>query len=53
MNCPEKGDSDYTINADETDYLQRGEIIEKMLFADKGDGIFEMIIDHVKAPIKS
>ena len=30
-----------------------GEIIEKKILANKGDGIFEMIIDHVKAPIKS
>ena len=49
----EKDRSDHTFNADGTGYLQRGEIIEKMLFADKGDGIFEMIINHVKAPIKS
>jgi hypothetical protein len=48
----EKGHSDFTFNADGTGYLQRGEITEKMTFADKGDGIFEMIIDHVKAPIK-
>ena len=32
-----KGVSDYTINADGTGYPQRGEMIEKMISADKGD----------------
>ena len=48
-----KGDSDYTFNADGTGYLQRGEIIEKMTFADKGDGTFEMSTEHAQNPIKS
>ena len=46
-----KGDNDYTFNADGTGYLQRGEIIEKMTFADKGDGTFEMSTEHAKTPI--
>ena len=46
-----KGDSDYTFNADGTGYLQRGEIIEKITFADKGDGTFEMSTEHAKTPI--
>ncbi len=49
----EKGHSDYTFNADGTGYLQRDTIIEKMTFADKGDGTFEMSTEHVKTPIKS
>ena len=47
-----KGDSDYTFNADGTGTLQRGEIIEKMTFADKGDGTFEMSTEHAQTPIK-
>ena len=47
-----KGDSDYTFNADGTGTLQRGEIIEKMTFADKGDGTFEMSTERVQKPIK-
>ena len=47
-----KGDSDYTVNADGTGTLQRGEIIEKMTFADKGDGTFEMSTEHAQTPIK-
>ena len=47
-----KGDSDYTFNADGTGYLQRGEIIEKFTFADKGDGTFEMSTERVQKPIK-
>ena len=46
-----KHDSDYTFNADGTGYLQRGEIIEKMTFADKGNGTFEMSTEHAKNPI--
>ena len=46
-----KGDSDYTFNADGTGYLQRDQIIEKMTFADKGDGTFEMSTEHAKTPI--
>ncbi len=49
----EKGHSDYTFNADGTGYLKRGEIIEKMTFADKGDGTFEMSTEHAQTPIKS
>ena len=49
----ETGHSDYTFHADGTGYLQRGEIIEKMTFADKGDGTFEMSTERVKTPIKS
>ena len=49
----ESGHSDYTFNADGTGYLQRGEIIEKMTFADKGDGTFEMSTEHAQTPIQS
>ncbi|MBQ6173276.1 MAG: hypothetical protein IJK28_01475 [Clostridia bacterium] len=49
----ETGHSDYTFHADGTGYLQRGEIIEKITFADKGDGTFEMSTERVKTPIKS
>ena len=49
----EKGHSDYTFNADGTGYLQRDQIIEKMTFADKGDGTFEMSTERVQKPIKS
>ena len=47
----EEGRSDHVFNADGTGYLQRGEIIEKMTFADKGDGTFEMSTEHAKTPI--
>ena len=47
-----KGDSDRVFNADGTGYLQRGEIIEKITFADKGDGTFEMSTERVQKPIK-
>ena len=47
----EKGRSDITFNADGTGYLQRGEITEKMTFADKGDGTYEMSKEHEQAPI--
>ena len=47
----EKGQSDLTFNADGTGTLQRGEIIEKMTFADKGNGTFEMSTEHAKNPI--
>ena len=47
-----KGDNDYTFNADGTGFLQRGEIIEKITFADKGDGTFEMSAEHAQTPIK-
>ena len=47
----EKGNSDHVFNADGTGYLQRGEIIEKITFADKGDGTFEMSTEHAKTPI--
>lgn len=46
-----RGDSDHVFNADGTGYLQRGEIIEKITFADKGDGTFEMSTEHAKTPI--
>lgn len=49
----EKGQSDYTFNADGTGYLQRGEKIEKITFADKGDGTYEMSAEHAPTPIKS
>ena len=49
----EKGHSDYTFNADGTGYLQRDQITEKMTFADKGDGTFEMSTEHAQTPIKS
>ena len=49
----EKDRSDHTFNADGTGYLQRGGIIEKMTFADKGDGTFEMSTEHARNPIKS
>lgn len=48
-----KGDHDYTFNADGTGFLQRGTIIEKFTFADKGDGTFEMTTEHVKNPVKT
>ena len=47
----EEGRSDHVFNADGTGYLQRGEIIEKITFADKGDGTFEMSTEHAKTPI--
>ena len=47
----EKGQSDYTFNADGTGYLQRGEKIEKITFADKGDGTYEMSAEHAPTPI--
>ena len=47
----EEGLSDHVFNADGTGYLQRGEIIEKFTFADKGDGTFEMSTEHAKTPI--
>ena len=31
--------------------MQRGEITEKMTFADKGDGTYEMSTEHAQAPI--
>ena len=48
----EEGHSDHVFNADGTGYLQRGEIIEKITFADKGDGTFEMSTEHAQTPIK-
>ena len=47
----EKGRSDLVFNADGTGYLQRGEIIEKITFADKGDGTYEMSTEHAQTPI--
>lgn len=48
----EEGQSDHTFNADGTGYLQRGEIIEKITFADKGDGTYEMSTERIRKPIK-
>ena len=48
-----KGDFDYTFNADGTGYLQRGDKIEKITFADKGDGTYEMSAEHAPTPTKS
>ncbi len=48
----EKDRSDHTFNADGTGYLQRGEITEKITFADKGDGTFEMSTERIQKPIK-
>ena len=47
----EEGRSDHVFNADGTGYLQRGEIIEKITFADKGDGTYEMSTEHAQTPI--
>ena len=49
----EDGHSDHVFNADGTGYLQRGEKIEKITFADKGDGTYEMSAEHAPTPIKS
>ena len=48
----EEGLSDHVFNADGTGYLQRGEIIEKFTFADKGNGTYEMSTERVQKPIK-
>lgn len=47
----EKDRSDHTFNADGTGYLQRGEITEKITFADNGDGTYKMSTEHVQTPI--
>ena len=47
----EKDRSDHTFNADGTGYLQRGEITEKITFADNGDGTYKMSTEHAQTPI--
>ncbi len=48
----EEGHSDFVFNADGTGSLRRGEIVEKITFADKGDGTYEMSTERVQKPIK-
>ena len=47
----EKDRSDITFNADGTGYLQRGNITEKITFADNGDGTYKMSTEHAQKPI--
>ena len=47
----DKSQSGMTFNADGAGYMKRDDSIEKITFADKGNGTLEMSAEHSKTPI--